>query len=98
MMEYEFPDEFRWTKCHPIALFTAPLIHRITSVRSDILFKDASKIAKNLTDEVRRSDMLMIWTDCDREGENIGYEIAQHCMKVKNILVKRAKFSAVIAE
>jgi len=56
------------------------------------------KIAKNLTDEVRRSDMLMIWTDCDREGENIGYEIVQHCRKVKDILVKRAKFSAVIAE
>lgn len=40
----------------------------------------------------------MIWTDCDREGENIGYEIAQYCQKFKNIIVKRARFSAVISE
>ncbi|KAI0268849.1 DNA topoisomerase [Gloeopeniophorella convolvens] len=42
---------------------------------------------------------LMIWTDCDREGENIGAEIVKICRKSKpNIVVKRARFSAIIAQ
>ena len=41
----------------------------------------------------------MIWTDCDREGEHIGMEIVNVCRKVKpNIRVKRARFSAIIAQ
>jgi DNA topoisomerase-3 len=41
----------------------------------------------------------MIWTDCDREGENIGAEIAKVCRKANpNIVVKRARFSAIIAQ
>lgn len=91
MMEFEFPENFGWQSCNPIDLFTAPILCRIS--------KDAKNIAKNLTDESRRSDMLMIWTDCDREGENIGHEIAQHCLKSRsNLIVKRARFSAIIAE
>lgn len=43
--------------------------------------------------------MLMIWTDCDREGEHIGAEIASVCRRVKgNIVVKRARFSAIIPQ
>jgi len=43
--------------------------------------------------------MLMIWTDCDREGEHIGSEIASVCRRAKrNIIVKRARFSAIIAQ
>lgn len=41
----------------------------------------------------------MIWTDCDREGENIGAEVMVVCRKVKpTITVKRARFSAIIAQ
>jgi len=41
----------------------------------------------------------MIWTDCDREGENIGAEIVKICRQAKpNIVVKRARFSAIIAQ
>lgn len=40
----------------------------------------------------------MIWTDCDREGENIGSEIVEVCRQVRpQIEVKRAKFSSIIA-
>lgn len=40
----------------------------------------------------------MIWTDCDREGEHIGSEIVSVCRRAnRNIRVKRAKFSAIIA-
>jgi len=39
----------------------------------------------------------MIWTDCDREGEFIGSVVAEVCRKAKpNIVVKRARFSAII--
>lgn len=41
---------------------------------------------------------MIIWTDCDREGENIGYEIIDVCKAVKpNIAVYRAKFSEITA-
>lgn len=60
--------------------------------------KDASQIARNLQERARLADILMIWTDCDREGEHIGSEIVSICCKAKrNLPVKRAKFSAIIA-
>lgn len=38
----------------------------------------------------------MIWTDCDREGENIGAEVTQVCRSSNpRIIVKRARFSVV---
>lgn len=55
-------------------------------------------IERNLLNEARRADELMIWTDCDREGEHIGSEVANVCRKAKpNIRVTRARFSAIIA-
>lgn len=40
--------------------------------------------------------MLIIWTDCDREGENIGAEIVDVCKTANpNISVFRAKFSEI---
>lgn len=54
------------------------------------------KIKLTLEREVRRAQWLIIWTDCDREGENIGYEIIDVCKAVKpNINVFRAKFSEI---
>uniref|UniRef100_H2Z243 DNA topoisomerase n=1 Tax=Ciona savignyi TaxID=51511 RepID=H2Z243_CIOSA len=39
---------------------------------------------------------LVIWTDCDREGENIGFEIINICRNIKsNIPVYRARFSEI---
>ena len=59
--------------------------------------QDKKGIERNLEQEARRADVLMIWTDCDREGEHIGSEIAGVCRKVNpRIQVKRARFSAII--
>lgn len=42
---------------------------------------------------------MIIWTDCDREGEAIGYDIIDICVLTKpNIDVYRAKFSALTKE
>lgn len=47
---------------------------------------------------MRYCGALIVWTDCDREGENIGYEIIQVCQEIKpNIEVFRAKFSEITA-
>lgn len=54
-------------------------------------------VERNLQQEARSATELMIWTDCDREGEHIGSEIVSVCRKVKpNIRITRARFSALI--
>lgn len=46
--------------------------------------------------QVRSCNGLIIWTDCDREGENIGFEIIDVCRSIKpNIQIFRAKFSEI---
>ena len=53
-------------------------------------------LAKNLEREARSAAVLVIWTDCDQEGESIGAEVASICKKSNpNIRVKRAKFSSI---
>lgn len=54
-------------------------------------------IQMNIEREIRNCDQLVIWTDCDREGENIGSEVANICLAMKSRLrVLRAYFSAII--
>lgn len=51
---------------------------------------------KTLEREIRGCAGLIIWTDCDREGENIGFEIINVCTAVKsNLRIFRAKFSEI---
>ncbi|XP_016324182.1 DNA topoisomerase 3-alpha-like [Sinocyclocheilus anshuiensis] len=51
---------------------------------------------RTLEREVRQCQALVIWTDCDREGENIGFEIIDVCKAVKpNVQVFRARFSEI---
>jgi DNA topoisomerase III len=58
--------------------------------------QDKKNIAKNIEDLARRSDVLVIWTDCDREGEHIGGEIRDVARKGKaGIVVRRARFSNI---
>lgn len=87
----DFPSDYNWSACDPFALFDAPVVKKVK--------KESEGIAKNLTNEARRAQTLMIWTDCDREGEHIGSEIVGICRKVqRNIIVRRARFSAIIAQ
>lgn len=92
LLAFDFESAYRaWHSCDPLTLFDAPVEIKVP--------QDKKSIEKNLIAEARRSQMLMIWTDCDREGENIGMEVVQICRKSNpNIIVKRARFSAIIAQ
>lgn len=59
-------------------------------------FQDKKNIAQNLADQARYARLLVIWTDCDREGEHIGQEIVDAAKKGNGqIQVKRARFSNI---
>ncbi|KJZ71797.1 hypothetical protein HIM_08817 [Hirsutella minnesotensis 3608] len=82
LTQLEFPNEYKnWQHPPPESLFTAP---------------DKKNIAKNLEEQARYARVLVIWTDCDREGEHIGQEIVDAARKGNpGIQVKRARFSNV---
>ncbi|KAK0765479.1 hypothetical protein N5P37_001414 [Trichoderma harzianum] len=82
----EFTSEYKnWSHPPPESLFTAPIVTN-----------DKKDIAKNIADQAKYARLLVIWTDCDREGEHIGQEIVNAARKGNaGIQVKRAKFSNV---
>eukprot|EP00917_Polyrhabdina_sp_WS-2016_P025155 GHVP01054217.1.p1 GENE.GHVP01054217.1~~GHVP01054217.1.p1 ORF type:complete len:755 (-),score=132.18 GHVP01054217.1:18-2282(-) len=54
------------------------------------------EFARNIKEGARKCSVLMIWTDCDREGEHIGGQIVDIARSVNpNIQVQRAKYSAI---
>jgi DNA topoisomerase-3 len=89
----EFGPEYGWSRCDPIELFEAPL-H--TSYRDDMvpLKRMLTKLSKNV-------DGLILWLDCDREGEAIADEVLQVCVEsnrnlAPHVNIYRAKFSTVM--
>ncbi|KAL4130516.1 hypothetical protein PRIC2_006512 [Phytophthora ramorum] len=92
IMELDFDASVRsWHSCDPVELFTAPVTKRI---RGD---ETQKKIEKTLLEEARQSQWLVLWLDCDREGENIAYEVKAICEKSnRRLRVFRARFSALI--
>ncbi|XP_060067173.1 DNA topoisomerase 3-alpha-like [Ylistrum balloti] len=78
----------KWYSCNPVALFDVEVEKYCPQNFTDI--------KRTLEREVRGAHSLIIWTDGDREGENIGFEIIQVCRSVKpNIPIYRAKFSEI---
>ncbi|NXM23962.1 TOP3A topoisomerase, partial [Oxyruncus cristatus] len=89
LLTQEFRMPFRkWHSCNPLALFDAEIEKYCPENYLDI--------KKTLEREIRQCQALVIWTDCDREGENIGFEIIHVCKAVKpNLQVFRARFSEI---
>ncbi|KAJ1811892.1 DNA topoisomerase 3-alpha, partial [Coemansia sp. RSA 2598] len=92
LVELDFPDAFRrWNACNPASLFTAPIFKDVSQKLEDV--------ARNIRQEARTATHLYIWTDCDREGEAIGGEVAEVCRKTNpRIVVRRAHFSSVLPQ
>ncbi|KKY20028.1 putative dna topoisomerase [Phaeomoniella chlamydospora] len=89
LTEIDFDQNHRkWHSCPPGALFDANLI---TAVKQDV-----RAVADNIAQQARYAKILFIWTDCDREGENIGAEIRTEARKGNpRIEVKRAVFNNI---
>ncbi|XP_006875592.1 PREDICTED: DNA topoisomerase 3-alpha [Chrysochloris asiatica] len=89
LLAHDFRMQFRkWHSCNPLVLFEAEIEKYCPENFIDI--------KKTLERETQQCQALVIWTDCDREGENIGFEIIHVCKAVKPSLpVLRARFSEI---
>ncbi|XAR73130.1 DNA topoisomerase [Bertholletia excelsa] len=90
LMEVDFDDRYRkWHSCDPVDLYHAPLHKHVPNDKLDI--------KRTLEEEAANCHWLVLWLDCDREGENIAFEVVQVCTQVNPRLnVWRARFSALI--
>ncbi|KAF9681814.1 hypothetical protein SADUNF_Sadunf05G0041700 [Salix dunnii] len=90
LMEVEFEDRYRkWHSCDPADLYTAPIRKHVPEDKLDI--------KRTLEEEARKCHWLVLWLDCDREGENIAFEVMEVCRGVnRNLTIRRARFSALI--
>ncbi|XP_075081423.1 DNA topoisomerase 3-alpha isoform X4 [Nicotiana tabacum] len=90
LMELEFDDRFRkWHSCDPLHLYDAPVRKYVPQDKLDI--------KRTLEEEARGCQWIILWLDCDREGENIAFEVLEVCRQANhNLNVWRARFSALI--
>lgn len=79
----EFSEKKKWTDCDPITLFTADI--------SEYIKDDMRMLRDNLLNYSSIADKVVVWTDCDREGEYIALEI----QRLLNRKCWRARFSAI---
>jgi DNA topoisomerase IA len=54
-----------------------PLLTKSFHFLKEFNFEMSCNSTLGLTVQVRGAKTLIIWTDCDREGENIGMEVLQ---------------------
>ncbi len=90
----DFPSQYQsWDSVDPAELFDAPI--KKTPCKGSVV--------KHLQDEARGVDFIVLWNDCDREGENINFEVLDCCMHLMKSgggssnydRVYRAHFSAI---
>lgn len=92
LKESNFEDRVRkWNTCDPADLLDPAKSRVIWYVHPDKL-----DLARTLREESRRADWLVLWLDCDSEGEKIAEDVRDVCWEGKSsIVVKRARFSAM---
>ena len=92
LASYDFDsNRYGWNKCDPVSLFEAPIL---TFYRSDM-----QPLERTLRQLSQQATHVILWLDCDREGEAIGAEVQQVCMEANPRLqntVYRARFSTVL--
>ncbi|XP_006341743.1 DNA topoisomerase 3-alpha [Solanum tuberosum] len=90
LMELEFDERYRkWHSCDPLDLYNAPVRKFVPEDKLDI--------KRTLEAEARSCQWIVLWLDCDREGENIAFEVLDVCRQANhNLNVWRARFSALI--
>jgi hypothetical protein len=87
----DFAPQYQSWEIDPVLLFNAPIVRKPCQV----------SVVKHLQNEASGVDFLVLWMDCDREGENINFETLDCCltsMKSPSTAydrVYRAYFSAI---
>lgn len=83
LLESEFSSEYRsWSLNNCIDLFTAPIIKSVN--------KEKLPLKQQLQRLAQGVQLIILWLDCDREGENIAFEVLDLVKQVNNrIQVKR---------
>jgi len=68
VMSVDFDGRFNnWEKTDPSELFSAPIVKKEANPKLNII--------KFLEKEAKGVDFLVLWLDCDKEGENICFEV-----------------------
>ena len=85
----DFPKSYQnWDTVKPEDLFSAPILS---------IAEGKGGIIKHLEREAKNMDYLVLWLDCDREGENICFEVIRcvekHLNKKPSFPSNNLKFS-----
>ena len=90
LLAHDFTGKVKsWHGCDPITC-----LDQNEGVITEYCEDDMNNVKQNLIDIAKKSHLLVIWTDCDREGEHIGFEIQSVCQKAKaSLKCVRAQFS-----
>lgn len=93
LMNLDFGETHKgWRSCDPVALFDAPLVESVGDGGNN-----GKQIEKTLAEQAKRHNTLLLWLDCDLEGEAICFEVMKVCLKANpRMAVFRARFSALI--
>ena len=112
LLNFGFSGEYKkWQAVDPVELFDAPVTKHCPENFKDVkvnyqqcgylvvmLLKNCllNYIQTNLEREAAYANVLIIWTDCDREGENIGFEVIDVCQQFNpRLRIYRAKLSEI---
>ncbi|ESO91570.1 hypothetical protein LOTGIDRAFT_217319 [Lottia gigantea] len=92
VMSCDFVGKYNsWDKVDPAELFNAPIQKKEASANLHM--------PQFLRREAQGADYLVLWLDCDKEGENICFEVMECTVCVMNRVpsqqVYRARFSAI---
>ncbi|SBS91840.1 conserved Plasmodium protein, unknown function, partial [Plasmodium ovale curtisi] len=89
LTDQKFDDKYKnWNNTDPHELFDAKITIYID--------KDKKPIENNLKKYSKDCNVLILWLDCDREGEHICFEVINACSVTnKKLKIHRAQFSAV---
>ncbi|KAK9804028.1 hypothetical protein WJX73_004084 [Symbiochloris irregularis] len=94
VLSIDFLPQFQnWETTHPASLFDAG------TKKSEANPK--AHVCRHLQSEAKGCTHLVLWLDCDREGENICFEVMEHTLawmqRVPGQQVFRARFSSITA-